>query len=400
MSLPGNSTLPVAIGRRYVVQTNAAGVIPERDFGDWDIEVPHIEGIVATSVGWTVPGGNPEARCSAFAGAPDALVTTPSPNDPATAVTTTIPWDQYSIGYRLAVPGYGRRELLKRAANNTAHPSSGSWPIVTNDWWMIGCQPTLATGSPGTGEGFVALAPDGTKYTFDWLALRPYVALSRPADTNQPNVTATLDRADAWMMATKVEDRFGNWVKYAYDPSAPLHLHQITSSDGRTITLTYLGTSNIVQSINDGSHTWTYGYTFNGSYYSLSSVTRPDASKWQISLDTLNHISWSYPNPWTCGSPGTPSAPNTFSGTLTHPSGAQGTFTFYITRRGRNGAPATCYMNSANVAFASVQPERLRHARADAEENHRPRLAGRADLVACLCRLLRQRAAHRRSRRR
>ncbi len=356
MSLPGNSTLPVAIGRRYVVQTNAAGVIPERDFGDWDIDVPHIEGIVATSVGWTVPGGNPEARCSAFAGAPDALVTTPSPNDPATAVTTTIPWDQYSIGYRLAVPGYGRRELLKRAANNTAHPSSGSWPIVTNDWWMIGCQPTLATGSPGTGEGFVALAPDGTKYTFDWLALRPYVALSRPADTNQPNVTATLDRADAWMMATKVEDRFGNWVKYAYDPSAPLHLHQITSSDGRTITLTYLGTSNIVQSINDGSHTWTYGYTFNGSYYSLSSVTRPDASKWQISLDTLNHISWSYPNPWTCGAPGTPSAPNTFSGTLTHPSGAQGTFTFYITRRGRNGAPATCYMNSANVAFASVQP--------------------------------------------
>ena len=89
VSLPGNSALPVAVGRRYVVETNPSGVVPERDFGDWDLEVPHIEGIVATSVGWTVPGANPNARCSAFAGAPDASVTTPSPDDPATAITTT-----------------------------------------------------------------------------------------------------------------------------------------------------------------------------------------------------------------------------------------------------------------------------------------------------------------------
>ena len=355
VSLPGNNALPVAVGRRYVVQPNPAGVVPERDFGDWDLDVPHIEGLVATSVGWTVPGANPNARCSAFAGAPDAGVTTPSPNDLATQTTTMVPWEQYSTGYRLVVPGYGRRELLKRAPNNTAHPASGNWPIVTNDWWMVSCAPTLAGGSPGAGEGFVALAPDGTKYTFDWLALRPAVPLSRPADTNPP-VAAILDREAAWMMATKVEDRFGNWVKYAYDPSAPLHLKAITSSDGRAITLTYLGTTNSVQSISDGSRTWSYAYTFNGAYYSLSSVTGPDASKWQISFDTLNHISWSYPNPWSCGAPGTPSAPFTFNGTIAHPSGALGQFTFTITRRGRNGAPATCYTNSENVAFASVQP--------------------------------------------
>src|SRR3982750_3883268 len=61
VSLPGNDALPVAIGRRYVVQANPAGVVPERDFGDWDLEVPHIEGIVAAGVGWTVPGANPNA---------------------------------------------------------------------------------------------------------------------------------------------------------------------------------------------------------------------------------------------------------------------------------------------------------------------------------------------------
>ncbi len=245
---------------------------------------------------------------------------------------------------------------MQRAPANNEQPTSGTYPIVTNDWWMVSCLPYLDIDSPGEGEGFLALAPDGTKYTFNWLAMRPYVALSRPADTAEPNIVATLDRSGAWMMATKVEDRFGNWVKYQYDPYEPLHLQKITSSDGRTITLTYSGTTNIVQSINDGSHTWTYGYTYNGSYYSLSSVTLPDSSKWQISFDTLNHISWSYSNPWTCGSPGTPSNPNSFNGAITHPSGAHGAFTFDIARRGRNGAPSACYTNSANVAFGSVQP--------------------------------------------
>ena len=119
------------------------------------MEVPHIEGIVATSVGWTVPGANPDARCSAFAGAPAAVVTTPSIQHAGQSVTTSVPWEQYAIGYRLAVPGQGRRELLKRAPANNQQPTSGSYPIVTNDWWMIGCVAQLDPASPGTGEGFV-----------------------------------------------------------------------------------------------------------------------------------------------------------------------------------------------------------------------------------------------------
>ncbi len=65
VSLPGNNALPVAVGRRYTVQANPTGVIPERAFGDWDIEVPHIEGIVASSVGWTVPGAESRTRAAA-----------------------------------------------------------------------------------------------------------------------------------------------------------------------------------------------------------------------------------------------------------------------------------------------------------------------------------------------
>src|SRR5262249_22638080 len=159
-------------------------------------------------------------------------------------------------------------------------------------------------------------------------------------------VVATLDRDEAWMMATKVEDRFGNWVEYTYDPSQPLHLKKVASSDGRTLTLTYFGASSIVHTIDDGSRTGTYGYTFNGSYDSLSSVTLPDGSTWQIAFDTLNHIGWTYSDPYTCGSPGTPSLPNSFTGAITHPSGAHGTFTFGVIRRGRNGAPSDCYTSS------------------------------------------------------
>ena len=356
VSLPGNNALPVAIGRRYAVDANPSGVVPERAFGDWDMEVPHIEGIVATSVGWTVPGANPDARCSAFAGAPAAVVTTPSIQHAGQSVTTSIPWEQYAIGYRLAVPGQGRRELLKRAPANNQQPTSGSYPIVTNDWWMIGCVAQLDPASPGTGEGFLALSPDGTKYTFNWLATRAHVPLSRPADTNEPDITATLDRSDAWMMATKVEDRFGNWVKYQYDPYEPLQLDKITSSDGRTITIAYNGATNIVHTVDDGSHVWTYGYAYNGAYYTLTSVTQPDGSKWQIDFEPLNHISWTYADPWTCGSPGTPIVPNNLVGSITHPTGAKGTFTFNVARRGRTGAPAGCYTSSGGVDFGSVQP--------------------------------------------
>jgi len=113
-SLPGNSALPVAIGRRYSVDANPSGVIPERAFGDWDIDVPHLEGVVAAGVGWTVAGANPNARCSAFAGAPSATVVTPSIQHAGQSVSTSIPWEQYATGYRLSIPCKGRRELLKR----------------------------------------------------------------------------------------------------------------------------------------------------------------------------------------------------------------------------------------------------------------------------------------------
>lgn len=49
VSLPGNNALPVAIGRRHVAGRDP---IVQGEFGDWDLDVPHLHGVFATSKGW------------------------------------------------------------------------------------------------------------------------------------------------------------------------------------------------------------------------------------------------------------------------------------------------------------------------------------------------------------
>lgn len=92
-----------------------------------------------------------------------------------------------------------------------------------------------------------------------------------------------------------------------------------------------------VSSVNDGSHSWNCAYTAAGS---LKTVTLPDGSAWNIDLAALYESSWNYAQTPTCSSLGTPSAPTATSGTMRHPSGALGSYTFGVVRRGRNGAPA------------------------------------------------------------
>ena len=53
VSLPGNSDLPVALGRTYSVE-DKYGSNNLGGFGDWDVDVPHISGIFGTNLGWSV----------------------------------------------------------------------------------------------------------------------------------------------------------------------------------------------------------------------------------------------------------------------------------------------------------------------------------------------------------
>jgi|GEM_PF-2252665 len=350
VDLPGNNALRVAFGRRYHVTNHAGGAVLGA-FGDWDLDLPHVEGVVAKGVGWTVPVQQVDARCTYFGAPPPATVTTPISG--GGNVTTSIPAKEYNLGFTAFIPGYGRHELLLRESGTPA--PSGPHPVTTKDLWAVSCVERNNTPVPGApDEGFAITTPDGITYTFRQGWVRPYSSLTRPADTSTTGVAATVERQLIWLLPTKIEDRFGNTViyTYEYDGIAGIALKSIEASDGRRLTVTYTG--GVVRSVTDGRRTWNYGYDTAGRV--LKQVTWPDGvGSWSIEFGNLNAAQWTYASQ-TCNSLPSPSPSGSVSGTIRHPSGASGTFTFTPTRHGRSGAPNTCLSNTANVAFAPVEP--------------------------------------------
>jgi RHS repeat-associated protein len=332
VSLPGNSALPVSVGRRYVTgmlrQTYYEGL-----FVDWDLEIPHLHGIYAGGLakpkGWVIFGSL--NRCSSFAPPPDASTVSHAILEP----------NQFWAGHLLYVPGAGDEKMLKRDPANTTQPSDGNvYPIVTKSNWQFRCNTPLTNPvTPDTadraGEGFTALSPDGTQYRFDWMVGRGYQGAS--------NSTGGIERQEVWIMPTLVIDRFGNTVTYTYDTTDPWKLKTIAASDGRSLTLTY-GSGHRVVSVTDGTRTWSYGYntsTAGAQGSQLTSVTLPDSSAWGFNLGEQNSTptfnpkqGCSAPNntAWTDGT----LVPKPTTSTVTHPSGATASFTMAWVPHGRS----------------------------------------------------------------
>lgn len=214
VSLPGNSALAVALSRRHTPGRHTA---VKGHFGDWDLDVPHMRGVFPVPEGW-IDRNSGQARCSNFSAPP--MVMKGSREWPAM---------EYWQGNHIHIPGIGAEEVLVRSAANTRQPNDGnSYPLVTQSQWQIRCLPTLAH---GTGEGFVAVSPEGTQYRFDWMTSRQIRPLG--------GVGAQLGRAEVFLMATEVRDRFDNTVSYSYDATDPWRLTGIQSSDGRQLTISY-----------------------------------------------------------------------------------------------------------------------------------------------------------------
>jgi RHS repeat-associated protein len=318
VSLPGNNALPVAVARRHVAGRDR---MIQGEFGDWDLDVPQMHGVFAAATGWVGSTGT-TARCTNYG---------PPPTYVASATAFWYAEEFWQSNF-MSIPGFGNQEILRRSAANTLAPSDGqSYPLVTRDHWQIRCLPSLINGA---GEGFIALSPEGTQYRFDWLATR-----SQP--TLRFSTGAPLARAEVRLRATLVTDRFGNTVSYTDDAANPARLTRIQSSDGRTINLTYtvVNGKSRVQTVWDGTRTWTYSYAAGGD---LIRVTLPDNSAWQFSLGGLV-----YPYPMhlgegaECDFPGGwPSG--TLSGSITHPSGATGSFATRYATHGRAAVSRLC----------------------------------------------------------
>lgn len=365
-SLPGNSVLPVSVGRRFTPARTRGNY---GHFADWDLEIPRLHGVFSASLGWAVGFGVSSAsaaRCTQFGAPPQAVGSSNSGDFDA---------EEYWHGSFLYVPGSGSQEILFANTSPAAVNPSGALAdsavtptrLTTKDRWTIVCGTPMQYGG---GEGFTAVSPDGVRYRFDWMVTRPYSALSKPAGSGpmvrqdagatdaQERVRAParpgtylLSRVEVWILPTLVTDRFGNTVRYTYDAANPWRLLKIESNveagdSPRRLTFEYgADTGYQVSRVSDGTRVWRYGYSADGG--SLTSVTLPDNSAWTINLGAVAFPNQAPVPAGTCSSgPDNGWGGLVVGGDMVHPSGARGTFRFSWVRHGRSYVDRACTGNS------------------------------------------------------
>lgn len=348
LSLPGNDALPVALTRRLIVDGNKSPSYNNDEnlwrgypFGEWDLDLPYLTGTYTETQGWVVNTATPQARCSS-----PTTYNQFRPSD--VLIDGYVNFASYSFwnGLQLNIPGGGEDQLLYRpAAGALPAPTTGSWTaLTTKSQWHFGCLATLQSGQAG--EGFLALAPDGTRYWFDWMvsyAERPMrgSAYIQNMSTTQ-RIEAEIGRRVYRLYPTRVEDRFGNYVTYTWSGT---NLTSISASDGRAISLSYSGGR--IASATAGTRTFQYGYA-DGL---LTSVTQPDGSSWGFSTSAMVDLRRFVPlTTDTFDYPITCQLMRSLAGieadlTMTHPSGAQGVYRLGYNRLYRSnldGANSFC----------------------------------------------------------
>ncbi len=360
VSLPGNSDLPVEFARTYSV----GGVSYfGNQLGGWNLDVPFLTGrqIHRESLYYGLYGNDDPAAGGGWGATPCSGTFQPNAPFPGQSHPA---WG----GARMFIPGQGGKMLLERVQGSSA--VWGTIPKkVTTDHWRVDCLSSLQNSS---GEGFIATSPQGVKYTFDYalsfassrvvmdvdgtyadrvVGDGPQLAATygepkEEPETETPPVTTlglgspteplpptrvpfTIRNVN--IMATRVEDRNGNWVAYDYDGTRLVRIH---ANDGREITLNW--SNGRVSSVSANGRTWSYGHTSYSSVstqfsHRLSSVTLPDGRAWSFSLPPM--IGFQKGNYcWTSTGPDGQE-------TITHPNGVTGTFRFAYIRNGANNVP-------------------------------------------------------------
>lgn len=332
VDLPGNSSLQVRIGRRFRVAQGEDWAF-QGHFADWDLDIPRLHGVFGTyGGGWIVSqtGTNKYKRCSLFY-APPNLPSNISGGG-------TFQAEDYWHGNMFYLPGVGDQEML---SSPTFKPADGNaYPVGTKDGTVMRCLTSLATTSQvgSQGEGFEAVTPDGTVYTFNHMAyLDSYPESVKP---EMEGYEGYLFRTQVLIFPTRVTDRFGNNVTYTWSSVNPWRLLSITANDGRSITINYAGSSGFrISSVSDGAHTWTYGYGAIGT--GLTSVMRPDSSSWSFAISDLAKYEIKTQMS-TCDDLGAPDAGD-LTVNMTHPGGARIELTVAPLLAGRSWARQQCY---------------------------------------------------------
>lgn len=338
LTLPGNFDLPINITRTSL--DPKARHNGTREFGLWNLDLPYISTTLIKS-------SDPGAIYSGSWGEGKACSGLITPASYHSIANSLPPWEFWN-GDTLHIPGKG-----DSAINGTG--TYPNWGKTTKNNWKIDC--LKSSDNPEGYEGYIVTTDDGTIYTFSQLRLLSGKTIKKrwTNDSIFDRDGQCKERCDdfnqfhAFMMATKVQDRFGNWIKYHYsDPDSSTGpkrlLTKITASDNRLVDFTY--DDNKISKIKTNGRAWTYNYNENITEPAvdyLTSITLPDARQWLFSGYSMALSTDNIPND-SAGDPKDPESyciamprVNTFR--MTHPSGIAGHFETANSRMGRTNVP-------------------------------------------------------------
>lgn len=363
----------ITLARTYEVSGSPTTYGNDLPMGDWDLSIPRISTIVA---------GNGIRFAKLWKVNPQVITQTGTVSLARCTGITEINHapSGYGLawwhGYQLITEDASSQPLLKRNPTNALAPGNdvAAYPIVTASHWMIGCLASTANGLEG--EAFKAVSPDGTKYWLNHLAygepletLIEYIPhMNNPDNPPAPGLvvgsptdegndlywgedTQILPRSMGHMYATRVEDRFGNWLTYHYN--AANQLTEINASDLRKVAITWRSDAPLVDRITlqpgtPGARTWRYEYhqPTDREQRMLTRVIQPDDTFWEFDLGWANtiHVPPADPDN-SCGVRTfnqIPSDEGWASLSIGHPSGLIGTFDLSLRGHARSWAPSTC----------------------------------------------------------
>lgn len=329
IDLPGNNALPVRLQRRLSI-SSFKNRQPLGGFGSWDIDVPFIEGTFESTNKWNTGGNGATQRCG-------------QPFYPKIPSIANL-YEAWS-GNKAHIPGSSDQELLYIGGLNNPHPTDGgiyNWGTRGN--LRFSCLATTANGYPG--EGFLGLDGEGNRYFFN-VGIERWMGAMEFGDSGFGMIRV-------FLMASRVEDRHGNWVAYDYSGD---RLVGIRGSDGRAISITYSGDR--IASATANGRTWAYEYNEPTSalgfwrWPSLRTMVQPDGARFSYEYgakDAYGSLNPEYQtwdgNPSRCTIPDF--GQSTFTLTATHPAGTRGLFEFeYVSRRRTGIGPNACEKNGS-----------------------------------------------------
>jgi hypothetical protein len=259
---------------------------------------------------------------------------------------------------------------------------AAGYHAVTNGNWRISCLSSLQYG--GTGEGFLAWAPDGTKYWFDRLYYTSADTMTKAIESTPMSIAAgetstqttstqsqattlapaqdLITRKHAMLLVSRIEDRFGNSLVYNYDLNGVFT--GITASDGRVLQITHNGTQDTIGLGSGGTfRTWVYDLVSGVGTVTLPDSTAGNPVKWTYNFAPLTTLSTtSYSDSGSCAIP-TSAVTSTAQATATSPSGVTGTFSFAAKRFGRSYVHYECFDPGATgLGHALFPPTYVKYA--------------------------------------